>query len=79
MAPAVLTKRMTTEEMLALPEDGTTHWLIEGRLRGKPKVFPTTAFDAGTMAKLGGILGTFVHQRPRPRGQVVGGNAGIIL
>jgi Uma2 family endonuclease len=74
----MLTKRMTTEEMLALPAGGMSRWLIDGRLREKPKILHDR-FHAGTMANLAGILGTFIHEQPKPRGQVGCGNMGIVL
>ena len=33
---ATASSLMTTEELLALPEDGTDRWLIAGELRERP-------------------------------------------
>lgn len=76
---------MTTAELLAIPEDGVERWLIRGRLREKPSEFPGVTVVARNrhhsrvMANVATMLAEWNRSRPRPRGCVYGGNAGVIL
>jgi Uma2 family endonuclease len=78
MTAAVLTKPMTTEELLALPEDGTERWLIAGELREKPMTV-RNRFHSKLMANLCGFLIIWRMQQPEPRGDVLCGEAGVRL
>jgi Uma2 family endonuclease len=69
---------MTTEEMLALPDDGTDRWLIRGRLRERPHHFKDR-FHASTMAKLGCLLCDWNDQRPYLASEALAGMVGCRL
>lgn len=82
MATASLPKLMTTEEFLALPDDGVERWLINGEVRqwggGKPVTVRNWVHSA-VMMSLGACLKAWRDQQPPPRGRVIGGEAGIRL
>jgi Uma2 family endonuclease len=61
---------MTTEEMLALPDNGMERWLIRGRLRERPWQVKDR-FHAAVMARLGHVLGDWNEQRPSLAGDVL--------
>jgi Uma2 family endonuclease len=69
---------MTTEELLALPENGTERWLIAGVLRERPMT-TRNRFHSFTMAIITAELVNWLRQRPEPRGQVLTGDAGVRL
>jgi Uma2 family endonuclease len=69
---------MTTEEMLALPENGVERWLINGRLREKPMTV-RNRWHSRIMARVCYLLERWLEQQPEPRGQVLGGEAGVRL
>lgn len=68
------TKLMTAEELLAMPDDGQRHELIEGVLHTMP---PPEDEHGGLEAMLGGSL--MVHVVPRKLGVVRTGEAGFLL
>jgi Uma2 family endonuclease len=69
---------MTTEELLALPDNGTDRWLIHGELRERP--MPTrNRFHSRTMTRVAKFLDNWLDGQPEPRGQVLTGDAGIRL
>jgi Uma2 family endonuclease len=74
-APARL---MTTEEMLALPDDGVERWLINGELREKPLTVRNRDHSE-IMAAVTYFLEAWRRSRPEPRGKVVCGEAGVRL
>jgi len=69
---------MTTEELLALPEDGTDRWLIAGELRERPMT-RRNRFHSRAMIRVGRFLDCWLDEQPEPRGQVLVGEAGVIL
>jgi Uma2 family endonuclease len=69
---------MTTEELLAIPEDGTDRWLIAGELRERPMT-RRNRFHSSVMMRAGQILLDWLDEQPEPRGKVLGGEAGVIL
>src|SRR5690348_15450672 len=71
-------RRMTTEEMLALPEDGKERWLINGELREKPMTV-RNRFHSKIMACVVAVLKNWLDQQPIPRGEVLCGEAGVRL
>jgi Uma2 family endonuclease len=75
---ATVTTPMTTEELLALPENGTERWLIAGELRERPMTV-RNRFHSRVMICTGTELELWNRQRPEPRGQVLGGEAGVRL
>lgn len=69
---------MTTEEMLALPENGTDRELIRGVLRERP-VTKRNALHSVVMANISFLIKRWRANQPRPRGWIVAGEAGIRL
>lgn len=73
-APAL----MTTEQLLAMPDDGVEHWLIRGQLREKPKEY-RDRWSARTLARVAHFLEDWRELQSEPRGSVLGGNVGVRL
>jgi Uma2 family endonuclease len=84
VAEAALTL-MTTEDLLALPDDGVERWLINGQLRenhGQLRVNGMTVRNrklSRIMIRVGKLLDNWLDQQPEPRGSVLGGEAGVRL
>jgi Uma2 family endonuclease len=75
MSAASATSLMTTEEMLALPENGVERWLIRGQLREKPMTV-RNRWHSRVMARISQLLGDWLDQQPEPRGEVFDGEVG---
>ena len=75
---ATATKLMTTEEFLALPDDGTDRWLIAGELRERPMT-SRNRFHSRVMSRVPKILLDWLDEQPEPKGQILTGDAGVIL
>ena len=75
---ATVATPMTTEEMLALPKNGMERWLIAGELRERPMTV-RNRFHSRTMIRVGKFLDNWLDEQPSPRGQVLGGEAGVRL
>ena len=71
-------KLMTTEEMLALPDDGIDRELIEGRLREKPMTMRNRRHSRLEI-RIGRFLDCWLDTQTEPFGEVVGGEAGFRL
>jgi Uma2 family endonuclease len=69
---------MTTEELLALPENGVQRWLIQGKLREKPMIV-RNRWHSRIMARVAKILDNWRDQQPEPRGSVLCGEVGVRL
>jgi len=69
---------MTTEELLALPEDGVDRDLIRGQLREKPMT-RRNRWHSRLEARIVYFLESWLDTQPEPRGQVVSGEAGFRL
>jgi Uma2 family endonuclease len=69
---------MTTEELLALPDDGVERYLIRGQLRELPMT-KRNRWHSRVEARLAQLLGNWLDQQPQPRGEVFSGEAGFIL
>lgn len=69
---------MTTEEFLALPDDGVERWLIDGRM---VEVGMTTRnkFHTRIESRVSHVLETWLEGQPEPRGSVHAGEAGVRL
>jgi Uma2 family endonuclease len=79
MMPAVLdAPLMTTEELLALPRNGTERWLIQGQLREKPMTVRNRTHSR-LMARLVYLLEKWLETQLHPRGQILCGEAGCRL
>jgi Uma2 family endonuclease len=76
---------MTTEEFLALPDDGVERWLIRGQLReARPdregnRVTVRNRDHSDIMTRVAQHLANWRDNQPEPRGLVVSGEAGIRL
>jgi Uma2 family endonuclease len=75
---ATATTPMTVEEFLALPDDGTERWVIDGELREK-RLTKRNRFHSRCMSCTTTQLENWHQQRPQPRGQILCGEAGLIL
>ena len=75
---ATATAHITTEELLAMPEDGMNRWLIRGELREKPMTI-RNRFHSKVMARISTILNIWRDEQPEPRGDVLVGEAGVRL
>ena len=69
---------MTTEELLAMPRNGTSRWLIEGQLREKPMTV-RNRIHSRIMARLVYLLEKWLESQIEPRGQILCGEAGCRL
>ncbi len=82
MAAATLAKPIkklvTTAELLAMPDDGMERWLIAGELREKPMT-KRNRFHSKIMAVVSQILGNWLDEQPEPRGEILCGEAGVII
>lgn len=69
---------MTTEEMLAMPDDGVDRELIRGELRERPMT-RRSRLHARTEANVSHLVKSWLDGQPEPRGEVLSGEAGCIL
>ena len=76
--PVVTPPVMTTEEMLALPQNGVHRWLIRGQLREKPMTL-RNRWHSRIMARVSQFLCNWSDSQPEPRGSVLCGEAGCRL
>jgi Uma2 family endonuclease len=89
MTVAEAPKLMTTEELLALPDDGVERWLIRGQLREKPATSPAQSrgkpmtirnrTHSRIMIRVGHVLESWSERQPEPRGSVLCGEVGVRL
>jgi Uma2 family endonuclease len=71
-------RRMTTAELLALPDDGVERWLINGELREGGMTRRRYRHSRVT-SRLSRLLLNWLDTQPMPRGDVVDGEAGFRL
>lgn len=69
---------MTTEDLLALPDDGKERWLIRGELREK-EMTRRNRGHSRVEGKMAYLLHKWMDERPGPRGEVLVGEAGVRL
>ncbi len=67
---------MTTEELLALPDDGIDRELIRGALREYPMSMRSTPHSR-TMTNMAKLLGNWRDQQPEPRGGLYTGDVRV--
>jgi Uma2 family endonuclease len=82
MAVAEAPTLMTTEELLALPDDGVERWLIRGQLReqrGEKSMTVRNRWHSRTMTRVAKFLDNWLDQQPEPHGSVLCGEAGVRL
>ncbi len=71
---------MTTEEPLAMPDDGVERWLIRGQLREKKKdMIKRNRCHSRVMSRISQLIGDWLDRQPEPRGEVFDGEAGCRL
>lgn len=72
---------MTTEQLLAMPDDGVERWLIRGQLREKREdpMTKRNRFHSRVMVRVAHLLEVWLERQPEPRGQVLCGEAGVRL
>jgi Uma2 family endonuclease len=78
MSTVISSPLMTTEEMLALPENGVDRELIRGKLREKPMTMRNRRHSR-VENRTGTVLENWLETRPKPRGEIVSGEAGLRL
>ena len=78
MVVAEATPVMTTEQLLALPENGVERWLIRGQLRERPMTV-RNRWHSRIMARVAKFIDNWLDQQPEPRGSVLCGEAGVRL
>jgi Uma2 family endonuclease len=87
MSTAVASEKKvwTTEELLAMPDDGVERWLIRGKLYEKhpneenSDMTKRNRFHSVTEGRVTAALGGWLKTQPEPRGEVVCGEVGFIL
>jgi Uma2 family endonuclease len=78
-------KVWTTEDLLAMPDDGVERWIINGQLREKLPEFPGVTMTVRNrhhseiMALVTGAILAWIRTQPKPRGKVYCGEAGVRL
>jgi Uma2 family endonuclease len=82
MSTAAAPPLMTAEDLLAMPDDGVERWLIRGQLReksGGKLMTVRNRFHSRVMVLVAAILEEWRQHQPEPRGEVLCGEAGVIL
>lgn len=69
---------LTTEELLALPADGMDRWLLHGELREKPMTVRNRVHSR-ILVRVARFIDAWNDEQPEPRGEVLGGEAGVRL
>ena len=78
-------KLWTTEDLLAMPDDGVERWISKGQLREQPSEFPevkTTVRNrhhSSAMSYVAATLVNWLRTQSEPRGDVFTGEAGVRL
>lgn len=67
---------MTTEELLALPDDGVDRWLLNGELQERPMT-KRNRFHCKAMAAVTTELELWRRDQAEPRGEVLTGDLGV--
>ena len=77
---ATVSRLMTEEEFLALPEDdGIERELIRGELREYPSMTTRGYAHSVVVFKIGHHLSLWLRRQPEPRGTIIGGEARVRL
>jgi len=69
---------LTTEQLLAMPDDGKERWLINGELREK-EMTRRNRGHSRVEGKIATLLNIWADAHAKPRGEVLVGEAGIRL
>jgi len=78
MTIAIESQLMTTEELLAMPEDGVGRELIRGELRERG-LTRRNPMHSRAEAAIAALLRFWLKMQPAPRGQVLSGEAGFLI
>jgi Uma2 family endonuclease len=78
MSVAIDAPLMTTEQLLAMPRNGTERWLIRGQLREKP-ITVRNRTHSRLMANVVYVLKRWLETQTEPHGQILCGEAGCRL
>ena len=78
MSVATMPTVMTTEDLLALPENGFKRWLIRGKLRQQPMTV-RNRWHSRLLIRIAFLLESWLELQPLPRGSVLGGEVGVRL
>ncbi len=70
---------MTTEDLLAMPDDGIERWLIRGQLREADEVTRRNYRHSTYNMRFGQVLLNWLDAHPEMGGRVVGAEAGFKL
>jgi Uma2 family endonuclease len=81
MSIVEMPRKMTAEELLAMPDDGVERWLIRGELRENPEsdMNRRNPDHSGTMTRVASRLDRWVENQPSPRGKVYTGDIAFKL
>ena len=81
MSIAEIPRKMTAEELLAMPDDGVERWLIRGELRenAESDMNRRNPDHSGTMTNVAEFLGAWARSQSKPRGKVYTGDAAFKL
>lgn len=83
MSTASSPRLITTEELLAMPDDGVERWIIDGELReaggGGEAMTVRNSLHSFVMAEIVRVLANWRRTKPPPRGKVYCGEAGVKL
>ncbi len=78
-ALATTSTLLTTDDLLSFPEDdGFERWLIRGQLRERAMT-KRNRWHSRVLIRLGRFLDEWLDSQPAPRGEIVGGEAGVRL
>ena len=79
MATVFTERLMTTDELLAMPDDGIERWLIDGHLREGQSMTKRNRWHAQLESRISQLLGNWLDGQPAPRGELLAGEAGVRL
>ena len=74
-------RKMTAEELLAMPDDGVERWLIRGELRenAESDMNRRNPDHSGVMTRVASRLDRWLDAQPAPRGKIYTGDAAFKL
>lgn len=85
MSTATAERVYTTDDLLAMPDDGIRRWIIRGELREEPTEFAELGMTrrnrqhSEVMVTIATLLKTWQRGLPPPHGSVYCGEVGVIL
>jgi hypothetical protein len=81
MPLAELSRKMTADELLAMPDDGVERWLIRGELREnlESDMNRRNPDHSRTMFNISGVIAAWLRTHSKPRGQAYSGDVSFKL